>query len=237
MTASRKPGKKWVAAVCLAGAAMAGCTDTATSDARRPTEHRADGPAQTAQDSSAHCGVDAPPDSERLLSLGDVYPATAGTKSLSTRVNLLTTAGCGSGQGFSGAVGTSCRAADFPWTSSPVSQDEELYASGARLWAEATFTGPRNRVLREYVAVPDAKTKDTFIAHYRNHLEKCGAESLGLQNDVPTEFGLKGSPSLVVSFENGRMTVLEGVGPSWKSQDLQGLLGTAVSRSATFAPS
>lgn len=233
MAAARRVSGTWVAVVCLAGAAMGGCTGTATSHGKRPTEHRPDGPAQTAQDSAAHCGVEVPPDSRDFLSLQDVYPATAGTKSLSTRVLLLTTADCGSGQESSGAVGTSCKAAEFPWTS-PSSQNSELYASGARVWAQATLTGPQEQVLSEHVVVPYPKAKDAFVTRYRNHLKDCGAQVLSLQNGQPTDFALKGSPYLVVSFSNGRMTVLEGIGPHWKTGELQSLLGPAATRSAKF---
>lgn len=230
MVAARRVSWKWVAVVCLAGAAMGGCTGTDTSHGKR-SEHRPDGPAQTAQDSSAHCGVEVRTDSQDLLSLQDVYPATAGTKSLSTRVLLLTTADCGSGQAPSGAIGASCKAAEFPWTS-PTSQNSELYASGARVWAEAILSGPQEQILREHVLVPDPKAKEAFIARYRNHFKDCGAQVLSLQNGQPTDFALKGSPYLVVNFSNGRMTVLEGVGPHWKAGELQSLLGPAASRSS-----
>ncbi|MFI0944382.1 hypothetical protein [Streptomyces sp. NPDC021020] len=222
-------------AIFLAAATLCGCTGNSAPHGTRTTDHRADGPAQVTQDPATRCGVEVPTDTQKLLSPQDVYPAKSGTKSLSTRVLLLTAADCDTGKGPTGIAGTSCSAADFPWASA-ASQNPELYASGARVWAEAILTGPDDRVLQEHVIVPDAKEKEAFLSGYREHFEQCGARALDMQNGKISDLTLQGSPSLVASFDNDRITVLEGIGPRWSTGELQKLLGLATARGASFTP-
>lgn len=192
-----------LAAVSVA-LAVSGCTDK-QSDSASTGATVSDRPSSTSPE--GECGTSVPAGTS-LLSVASIDAPPGASVGQSTSVVALDPATCRGA--VSGTIPAgSCAPADFPWTVSAATQNEELYSRGARTVAWATFAVSGRPTLRETVI--RAAAGSSLVPAFAAHVATCRGTVLATRNGQPTLVALGGCSGLLLDLEDDRVVALSAL--------------------------
>lgn len=185
-------------AALLCALVLVGCTDSSPQPAARTSGVA--GPTQ--------CGSDIP--ASGLLDATNIPAPKGSAVGRSAGAVQLAPGSCGTRPTKAVTV-TGCDPADFPWTTSPESRNQELFRQSVGVVREATYEVGARPVLREVVL--DASPGGALAQAYRDHLQRCGLTVVALANGVIQQATLSGGGRhLVVAFNGDDQIVgLQGL--------------------------
>ncbi|MDT0390943.1 hypothetical protein [Streptomyces dubilierae] len=224
-----RPGFGKAAALVGVALLLAGCGGN-----QRTGQAASAGVTSSPSPTPAACARDEPYYQAGLLQTEDVW-TQGGRSQERTIVVELDPKACASGTKVADVPVESCRAADFPWTTSAASASRELAGAGVRAWGDVTHTAG-GRTLQETVLAPSPSDEQhALAAAYRDHLRGCEARAVGGHGGKSDWLRLGDSAGqLLVSFHDGVVIALRADRAQWTDAELGEVMRLAESRSEKF---